>query len=163
MKTEPVKVLYFVDRMLRGGIQSLVIDWVSRFDKNKIHVDFLLLDDGKEYELEQTLKAGLAEFEADRNALIWELGVKTEQGGAYMDTTDLEAMDAFSTRLQELIEKHQESIDAYELRYKEFQEILDEELEADIKFRKIDIDSCPDSGITAEELEKLIDFDIIIE
>lgn len=56
MKTEPVKVLYFVDRMLRGGIQSLVIDWVSRFDKNKIHVDFLLLDDGKEYELEQTLK-----------------------------------------------------------------------------------------------------------
>ena len=56
MKKEPVKVLYFVDRMLRGGIQSLVIDWVSRFDKSKIHVDFLLLDDGKEYELEQTLK-----------------------------------------------------------------------------------------------------------
>ena len=56
MKTEPVKVLYFVDRMLRGGIQSLVIDWVSRFDKQKIHVDFLLLDDGKEYKLEQTLK-----------------------------------------------------------------------------------------------------------
>lgn len=56
MKTKPVRVLYFVDRMLRGGIQSLVIDWVSRFDKNKIHVDFLLLDDGKEYELEQTLK-----------------------------------------------------------------------------------------------------------
>ena len=114
-------------------------------------------------ELEQTLKAGLAEFEADRNALIWELGVKTEQGGAYMDTTDLEAMDAFFLCLQGLIEKHQESIDAYELRYKEFQEILDEELEADIKFRKVDIDSCPDSGITAEELKKLIDFDIIIE
>lgn len=53
---EPVKVLYFVDRMLRGGIQSLVIDWISRFDKNKIHVDFLLLDDGKKYELEETLK-----------------------------------------------------------------------------------------------------------
>lgn len=56
MKTEPVKVLYFVDRMLRGGIQSLVIDWVSRFDNQKIRVDFLLLDDGKEYELEQTLR-----------------------------------------------------------------------------------------------------------
>ena len=53
---EPVKVLYFVDRMLRGGIQSLVIDWVSRFDKEKIHVDFLLLDDGNKYELEETLK-----------------------------------------------------------------------------------------------------------
>lgn len=53
---KPIKVLYFVDRMLRGGIQSLVIDWVSRFDKNKIRVDFLLLDDGKKYELEDTLK-----------------------------------------------------------------------------------------------------------
>lgn len=53
---DPIKVLYFVDRMLRGGIQSLVIDWVSRFDKKKIHVDFLLLDDGIKYELEDTLK-----------------------------------------------------------------------------------------------------------
>lgn len=53
---KPIKVLYFVDRMLRGGIQSLVIDWVSRFDKEKIQVDFLLLDDGNEYELENTLK-----------------------------------------------------------------------------------------------------------
>ena len=52
---EPIKVLYFVDRMLRGGIQSLVIDWISRFDKNKIQVDFLLLDDGIDYELEKTL------------------------------------------------------------------------------------------------------------
>lgn len=51
-----VKVLYFVDRMLRGGIQSLVIDWISRFDAKKIHIDFLLLDDGNQYELEDTLK-----------------------------------------------------------------------------------------------------------
>ena len=55
-RKEELKVLYFVDRMLRGGIQSLVIDWVSRFDKKKIHVDFLLLDDGNKYELEDTLK-----------------------------------------------------------------------------------------------------------
>ena len=53
---EQVKVLYFVDRMLRGGIQSLIIDWISRFDKDKISVDVLLLDDGKKYELEDTLK-----------------------------------------------------------------------------------------------------------
>ena len=53
---QPIKILYFVDRMLRGGIQSLLIDWVSRFDKTKISVDFLLLDDGNDYELENTLK-----------------------------------------------------------------------------------------------------------
>lgn len=55
MNKKPIKVLYFVDRMLRGGIQSLVIDWVSKFDKKTIQVDFLLLDDGKKYELEDTL------------------------------------------------------------------------------------------------------------
>ena len=51
---KPVKILYFVDRMRRGGIQSLVIDWVSRFDKNRIHVDFLLLDDGNKYSFYET-------------------------------------------------------------------------------------------------------------
>lgn len=50
------KILYFIDRMLLGGIQNLVLSWVSRFDKEKIHVDFLLLDDGKEYKLENSLK-----------------------------------------------------------------------------------------------------------
>lgn len=53
---EKVNILYFVDYMLRGGIQSLVIDWVSRFDKKKIQVDILLLDDGNKYELEEKLK-----------------------------------------------------------------------------------------------------------
>lgn len=57
MMSEPVRVLYFVDRMLRGGIQSLVIDWVSRFDKNKVKVDILLLDDGVEYDLEEKLRS----------------------------------------------------------------------------------------------------------
>lgn len=56
MNNKPVRVLYFIDRMLRGGIQSLVINWVSRFNKEKVHVDFLLLDDGKKYELEDFLK-----------------------------------------------------------------------------------------------------------
>ncbi len=51
-----VRVLYFVDRLLIGGIQTLIINWISKFDKSKIQVDFLLLDDGQEYELEQTLK-----------------------------------------------------------------------------------------------------------
>lgn len=53
--TEKIKVLYFVDRMLRGGIQSLCIDIVRNIDKNKFEIDFLLLDDGKEYELENEL------------------------------------------------------------------------------------------------------------
>ena len=51
-----VKVLYFVDRMLRGGIQTFVLENIKHMDKNKIQIDFLLLDDGKEYELENDLR-----------------------------------------------------------------------------------------------------------
>ena len=52
---DKVKVLYFVDRMLRGGIQTFVIENMKHMDKNKIQVDYLLLDDGNKYELEDTL------------------------------------------------------------------------------------------------------------
>lgn len=51
-----VKVLYFVDRMLRGGIQTFVVENMKHMDKSKIQIDYLLLDDGNEYELEDTLR-----------------------------------------------------------------------------------------------------------
>lgn len=51
-----VKVLYFVDRMLRGGIQTFVIENLRHMDKTNLQVDFLLLDDGKVYELEEELR-----------------------------------------------------------------------------------------------------------
>ena len=53
---EKVKVLYFIDRMLRGGIQTFVIENMKHMDKNKVQIDYLLLDDGVEYELEDTLR-----------------------------------------------------------------------------------------------------------
>lgn len=51
-----IKILYFVDRMLRGGIQSLVIEIVKNINKENFQIDFLLLDDGKTYDLEEKLK-----------------------------------------------------------------------------------------------------------
>lgn len=51
-----VKVLYFVDRMLRGGIQTFVIENLKHIDKTNLQIDFLLLDDGEVYELEQELR-----------------------------------------------------------------------------------------------------------
>ena len=51
-----IKILYFVDRMLKGGIQSLVLEIVNNIDKKCFQIDFLLLDDGKEYDLERTLR-----------------------------------------------------------------------------------------------------------
>lgn len=54
--TERIKVLYFIDRMLKGGIQALVVEIAKNVDKEKIQLDFLLLDDGNHYELEDVLK-----------------------------------------------------------------------------------------------------------
>ena len=48
--SEKVKVLYFVDRLLRGGIQTFVYENIKHMDRNKVQIDFLLLDDGNKYE-----------------------------------------------------------------------------------------------------------------
>ena len=53
---KPVKVLYFVDRMLRGGIQTFIIENLKHMDMDKVKVDILLLDDGNTYELEDELR-----------------------------------------------------------------------------------------------------------
>lgn len=53
---DKIKILYFIDRMLKGGIQTLVVEIAKNINKEKIQLDFLLLDDGKYYELEDVLK-----------------------------------------------------------------------------------------------------------
>lgn len=53
---EKIKVLYFIDRMRHGGIQQFAVEVVKNMDKNKCEIEFLLLDDGQTYPLENTLK-----------------------------------------------------------------------------------------------------------
>lgn len=45
----------FVDRLLRGGIQTLLLNIVEHIDRDRFDVEFLTLDDGKNYPLEQQL------------------------------------------------------------------------------------------------------------
>lgn len=52
---EKIKILYFVDRMRHGGIQTLLLDWSLRLNKEKFNIEFLLLDDGNKYDLEDKL------------------------------------------------------------------------------------------------------------
>lgn len=114
-------------------------------------------------ELEESFKAGISEFDGARNNLIIEIGKRKDDGTVFIDVQDEEMVEEFNKRFGELIEEHKDALDEYNKKMQEFQEILEEDVEEELTFRKIDIDSCPDSGITAEELEKLIDFDIIIE
>lgn len=51
-----VRVLYFVDRMLHGGIQTFVLKNWEHMNHKKVQIDFLLLDDGNNYELDDALR-----------------------------------------------------------------------------------------------------------
>ncbi len=54
--SEKIKVLYFVDRLLIGGIQTFILNNIEHIDKTKVQIDFLILDDGNVYETETNLK-----------------------------------------------------------------------------------------------------------
>lgn len=49
---DKIKLLFFVDRLGHGGIQTLLINILDKIDKDKYEVSFLNFDFGKKYELE---------------------------------------------------------------------------------------------------------------
>ena len=55
MDEKKIKVLYFVDRMRHGGIQTLAYEMAKNMPKN-IELDFLVLNDGETYPLEEKIK-----------------------------------------------------------------------------------------------------------
>lgn len=113
--------------------------------------------------LESDIKLLVSEFEEDKNQLIINLGKPDEKGGIYIDQNDKDVMEEFNSEFSKLLEKHKESIENYNTEVTEYQEILEEEVEDEIKFRKININECPEDGITFSELEKLSEFEIISE
>lgn len=50
------KVLLFVDRMRVGGIQTLLVELIEQFKMMQQPCDLLLLDDGEQYDLEDTVR-----------------------------------------------------------------------------------------------------------
>ncbi|WP_324361563.1 glycosyltransferase family 1 protein [Acetivibrio sp.] len=48
-----MRILYFVDRLLHGGIQTFLYNFISNMDLSNNEVSLLLLDDGKTYPLEE--------------------------------------------------------------------------------------------------------------
>lgn len=56
MAKKKLRVLFFVDRLLWGGIQSLIYDILKYNDDKRMQIDVLHLDDGKKYPLADTLK-----------------------------------------------------------------------------------------------------------
>lgn len=54
---QKTKVLLFVDRLRVGGIQTLLVNLLEHFDLDRLQVDFLVLDDGMHYDLEDKVQA----------------------------------------------------------------------------------------------------------
>ncbi len=53
---QKIKILFFIDRFLLGGIQALIYDIVSLADRDKMQIEILYLDDGVVYPMEQAMR-----------------------------------------------------------------------------------------------------------
>lgn len=112
-------------------------------------------------QVEKDNKALLADFETGRNALIIKLGKKGEGDTVTVDVSDKETLDLFNEGLKELAEEHKENLEKFEIEYKQYTEILQQEVEDKVEFKKISIDLCPEEGITDTQLELLLKHEII--
>lgn len=56
MTVRKIRILYFVDRLLRGGIQTLLWNIACGIDRDRFDVEFLTLDDGKAYPMQDDLE-----------------------------------------------------------------------------------------------------------
>lgn len=105
-------------------------------------------------------KTLLANFEKDRNDLIVQIGNKSEDGKVFIDINNEEMLHKFNEGLKELVEKHKDSLDAYEIQFKILRDTLEEESE-DIIFKKISIEDFPTEGVSIEYIELLTKYNII--
>ena len=60
-----------------------------------------------------------------------------------------------------LIEKHKPSIDEYNKKLIEFENLLSEESDEELYFKTISIEDLPDEGLSADQLLKLLEAGII--
>lgn len=111
-------------------------------------------------QIEKENKAILTNFEKDRNDLIIKIGKKDGEN-IVIDTNDQVMLKSFNDELKEIVEKHKESIEKYEIEYNQFKEILEEEIEDTLIFRSISIEDCPEDNISSEQLELLLNYNII--
>ena len=112
-------------------------------------------------EIETSIKDIMKDFDSDRNNLILEIGVHNPDGTVSVDQNDKDAMEKFNEGITQLLEKHKESINNYNVKLQEFNEILNEEVEEKFTFREIDVESCPEENVTAEQLILLLECNII--
>lgn len=74
MENKKIKVLFFVDRFLRGGIQTFIWNHIVNIDRTRFAIDCLILDDGEIYDMEKELKRiGIKIYQLEK---IWPDSIK---------------------------------------------------------------------------------------
>ena len=111
--------------------------------------------------IEEDIKKHITPFENDRNELILELGTKKDNGTVFIDTENAEIFEKFTARLGKLTTKHAEGIAEYNTKWKDYQELLNEEIDDELVFTLIDIELFPDNDVSKIELDILYKFNII--
>lgn len=106
-------------------------------------------------QIEEGINVAIAGFAEDRNELIRKLGKQNAEGSFFIDFEDLESTKMFQEELEKLTEKHKEQIDLYNEKQKDFEILLQEEVEG-IELYKMNIDDFPSDGISPDMIEYLI-------
>lgn len=74
MENKKIKVLFFVDRFLRGGIQTFIWNHIVNINRMMFAIDCLILDDGITYDMEHKLrKKGIKIYKLEK---IWPNSIK---------------------------------------------------------------------------------------
>ena len=111
--------------------------------------------------LDNKTKSILAPFEKDRNDLIVRIGKKGEGTMVYIDPSDEEVRELFNQEMQTIREKHRDSINEYQKAFTVLAEISEEDIEEELVFKVIPIDDFPADGVSTEQLETLIRYNIV--
>lgn len=112
-------------------------------------------------QIEDENKHILDSFEKDRTELVLRLGTKNPDGSYTVLRDDEEKYKEFSDEFQKIIELHQEELDAHNASLTEWDEILEEEIEQDLKFKQFTEEQLPEDGITGNQLMLLVEFKLV--
>jgi seryl-tRNA synthetase len=154
-KNEIVNVNRELSTLKNLGNTKFMYFVIKNINVLKPHIDPLV-------EIEKSNKEILSDFEKDRNELIVRLGNKNEDGSYSIDKNNEVMFSEFEEEFKKLTEKHKESLNKFEESFKQLSNVLNEDVEEEIKFRTISIEECPEEGIPVETLELLMKHNLIV-
>lgn len=112
-------------------------------------------------QIEDDNKHILDAFEKERVDLVVKLGTKNPDGSITVNKNDEKAYSEFTDQFQKIIDAHKETLELHNAKLAEWDEILDEEYDQELKFKQFTEDQLPEDGISGEQLMLLIEANVI--